>query len=82
LTHADLYTFAYGKYAIGAYNLDNLEQPLGLVQRQPRVSSSFITQLSKGARKYADNGILEVIIRKVQERYSSVPREFFLDHPE
>ena len=30
VTTADLYTIAYGKYAIGAYNLDNLEQPLGL----------------------------------------------------
>jgi hypothetical protein len=30
VTTADLYTIAYGKYAIGAYNLDNLEQTLGL----------------------------------------------------
>jgi len=27
---ADLYKIAYGKYAVGAYNVNNLEQILGL----------------------------------------------------
>jgi hypothetical protein len=30
VTTADLYNIAYGKYVIGAYNVNNLEQVLGL----------------------------------------------------
>jgi fructose/tagatose bisphosphate aldolase len=67
VTTADLYTIAYGKYAIGAYNLNNLEQTLGLFKGCLESQAPFIIQLSKGARKYADKGMLEVIIRKVEE---------------
>ena len=30
VTTADLYQIAYGKYAMGAYNVNNLEQILGM----------------------------------------------------
>jgi fructose-bisphosphate aldolase class II len=32
VTTADLYQIAYGKYAIGAYNVSNVEQILGMLR--------------------------------------------------
>ena len=64
---SNLFKLAYGKYAIGAYNINNMEQTLGLFKGSIESQSPFIIQLSKGARKYADKGMLEVIIRKAEE---------------
>jgi fructose-bisphosphate aldolase class II len=50
VTTADLYNIAYGKYVIGA---NNLEQVLGLSRGDIDSRAPFIIQLSKGARKYA-----------------------------
>ena len=70
VTTADLYKIAYGKYGIGAYNINNLEQTLGLFKGCIESQAPFIIQLSKGARKYADKGMLEVIIRKAEEIFT------------
>ena len=51
---AKLYPLAYGRYAIGAYNINNLEQTMGLFRGCIASQAPFIIQLSKGARKYAD----------------------------
>ena len=32
VTTADLFKVAYGKFAIGAYNINNMEQTLGLFE--------------------------------------------------
>jgi fructose/tagatose bisphosphate aldolase len=34
VTTAQLYKVAYGKFAVGAYNINNMEQLLGLFWRQ------------------------------------------------
>ena len=70
---SNLFKLAYGKYAIGAYNINNMEQTLGLFKGSIESQSPFIIQLSKGARKYADKGMLEVIIRKAEEIFSRRP---------
>ena len=54
VTTKELFKLAYGKYAIGAYNINNMEQTLGLFQGNLQSQSPFIIQLSKGARKYAN----------------------------
>ena len=54
LTTDDLYKIAYGKYAIGAYNIDNLEQMLGLFPGCIESQIPFTIQLSKGTRQYAE----------------------------
>jgi fructose/tagatose bisphosphate aldolase len=69
VTTADLYKLAYSRYAIGAYNINNLEQTLGLFKGCIDSRAPFIIQLSKGARKYADKGMLEVMIRRAEEIY-------------
>jgi fructose-bisphosphate aldolase, class II len=58
---AALYRLAYRQYAIGAYNIDNLEQILGLFRGCIESQAPFIIQISKGARSYADKRMLEVI---------------------
>ena len=57
---SDLLKLAYDKYAIGAYNINNLEQTLGLFKGCADAQSPFIIQLSKGARKYADKEDVKV----------------------
>src|SRR5580692_2315713 len=80
VTTAELYKLAYSRYAIGAYNINNLEQTLGLFQGCIDSRAPFIIQLSKGARKYADKGMLEVIIRKAEEIFPEAVFAVHLDH--
>ncbi len=66
VTTAQLYKVAYGKFAVGAYNINNMEQCLGLFRGSVQSKAPFIIQLSKGARKYADKRMLEAIIRTAE----------------
>jgi fructose-bisphosphate aldolase class II len=77
---SNLFKPAYGKYAVGAYNINNMEQTLGLFKGSIESQSPFIIQLSKGARKYADKGMLEVIIRKAEEIFPEAVFAVHLDH--
>ncbi len=76
----DLFKFAYGKYAIGAYNINNLEQTMGLFQGCIKSQSPFIIQLSKGARAYTDKAMLEGIIRSAAEVFPEAIFAVHLDH--
>jgi fructose-bisphosphate aldolase class II len=77
---ADLYKLAYSKYAIGAYNINNLEQTLGLFKGCINSKAPFIIQLSKGARNYADKRMLEAMIRTAEEIYPDAIFAVHLDH--
>jgi fructose-bisphosphate aldolase class II len=44
---SNLFKLAYGKYAIGAYNINNMEQTLGLFKGSIESQSPFIIQLLK-----------------------------------
>src|SRR5580693_4595012 len=65
VTTSALYKLAYSRYAIGAYNINNLEQTLGLL---------------KGCRKYADKRMLEAIIRTAGQIYPEAVFAVHLDH--
>jgi fructose-bisphosphate aldolase class II len=80
VTTADLYKLAYGNYAIGAYNINNLEQTLGLFKGCIDSQAPFIIQLSKGARQYADKRMLEAIIRTAEQIYPDAIFAVHLDH--
>jgi fructose-bisphosphate aldolase, class II len=80
VTTADLYEIAYGKYAIGAYNVNNLEQILGLFRGCIDSQAPFIIQLSKGARQYADKRMLEALIRTAKDIWSEAIFAVHLDH--
>ena len=72
VTTAQLYKLAYGKYAIGAYNINNLVQTMGLFRGCQESQASFIIQLSKGARKYTDKRMLESIIRTADDIFPAL----------
>lgn len=75
-----LFEHAYGKYALGAYNINNLEQIVGLFRGNIDSQAPFIIQLSKGARAYTDKRLLEAMIRAAEEIYPEAIFAVHLDH--
>jgi fructose-bisphosphate aldolase class II len=80
VTTRALYQIAYGDFALGAYNVNNMEQVLGLFEGHRRAEAPFIVQLSKGARRYAGAEMLEAIIRAAEARYPELVFAVHLDH--
>ena len=80
VTTAQLFKHAYGKYAIGAYNINNAEQAMGLFKGAISSKAPFIIQISKGARKYTDKKMLEGIIRSADEIFPDAIFAVHLDH--
>jgi fructose-bisphosphate aldolase class II len=80
VTTAQLYKVAYGKFAVGAYNINNMEQLLGLFRGNIQSKAPFIIQLSKGARSYADKRMLEAMIRAAEEIFPDAIFAVHLDH--
>lgn len=80
VTTAQLYNVAYGKFAVGAYNINNMEQILGLFGGNAKSKAPFIVQLSKGARKYADKRMLEAMLRTAEQIFPENIFAVHLDH--
>src|SRR5690606_1128479 len=92
VTTKELFEHAYGKYAVGAYNINNLEQTIGLFRgnlgkkdknEEPvknDVAAPFIIQLSRGARAYTDKRYLEAMIRTSEEVFPEAIFAVHLDH--
>ncbi len=80
VTTSDLFKQAYGSFAVGAYNINNMEQALGLFEGHMRARAPFIIQISRGARKYAGVKMLESIIRAAEEMYPEAIFAVHLDH--
>ena len=80
VTTKKLFEAAYGKYAIGAYNINNLEQAMGLFQGNIDSQAPFIIQISKGARSYTNKLMLEAIIRAADEVFPESVFAVHLDH--
>ncbi len=75
-----LFEHAYGNYALGAYNINNLEQAMGLFQGCIASQAPFIIQISKGARSYTDKSMLEAIIRAADKIFPEALFAVHLDH--
>lgn len=92
VTTTELFKHAYGKYAIGAYNINNLEQTVGLFRgnlgkikknEEPvndAVAAPFILQISRGARSYTDKRFLEAMIRAAEMVFPEAIFAVHLDH--
>jgi fructose-bisphosphate aldolase class II len=92
VTTKQLFAHAYGKYAVGAYNINNLEQTVGLFRgnlgkiksnddpSNAAKSAPFILQISRGARSYSDKRFLEAMIRTADEVFGEVIFAVHLDH--
>jgi fructose-bisphosphate aldolase, class II len=80
VTTKKLFEAAYGKYAIGAYNINNLEQIMGLFQGNLDSQAPFIIQISKGARSYTNKIMLEGLIRSADQVFPTSIFAVHLDH--
>jgi fructose-bisphosphate aldolase class II len=80
VTTKELFKVAYGQFAIGAYNINNMEQCIGLFQGSLDSQAPFIIQISRGARKYARVKMLEGLIRSAEEVFPTAIFAVHLDH--
>jgi fructose-bisphosphate aldolase, class II len=80
VTTKQLFEAAYGKYAIGAYNINNLEQTMGLFRGCMDSQAPFIIQISKGARSFTHKTMLEGLIRAADQVFPDAIFAVHLDH--
>src|SRR5512137_400947 len=80
VTTKKLFEAAYGKFAIGAYNINNLEQTMGLFRGNLDSQAAFIIQISKGARSYTHKSMLEGLIRAANDVFPEAIFAVHLDH--
>ena len=80
VTTKKLFEHAYGKYAIGAYNVNNAEQIVGLFRGCIDSKAPFIVQISKGARSYTSTIMLEGLIRAADAMFPEAIFAVHLDH--
>lgn len=73
-----------GKYAIPAFNFNNMEQMQAIIQACVETSSPVILQVSSGARKYANQTILRYMaqgaVEYAKELGKAIPICLHLDH--
>ncbi len=63
ITSKEMFKKAYeGKYAIGAFNVNNMEIIQGIVEAAQKEKSPLILQVSAGARKYARPAYLKKLV--------------------
>ena len=67
-----------GGYAIPAFNFNNLEQLQAIIKASSELKSPVILQVSKGARKYAN----ETLLRYMAEGAVQYAKELGCNHPE
>lgn len=67
-------------YAVGAFNVNNMEQAQGIMNSAIETKSPFIYQVSKGALQYSDKEILVDIIKRLINKHSHIPVAIHLDH--
>ena len=82
VTSKDMFKKAYeGKYAIGAFNVNNMEIIQGIVGAAQIEKSPLILQVSAGARKYASPIYLRKLVEAAIEE-TDLPIVLHLDHGE
>jgi fructose-bisphosphate aldolase class II len=81
MTTKPMFDLAYdGGFAIGAFNVNNMEITQGIIEACAAEKSPLILQISKGARKYANMRYLKHIIDAAVEDHPDLPIAIHLDH--
>jgi fructose-bisphosphate aldolase class II len=81
MTTKPMFADAYnGGYAVGAFNVNNMEIIQGIMQAVAEERAPVILQVSKGARKYADMDYLKALIDVSVRKYPDIPVAIHLDH--
>ena len=67
-------------YAVPAFNINNMEQGLAIMEAADATSSPVIIQASRGARQYANDIMLARLIDALVEIYPHIPVCMHQDH--
>lgn len=76
----DLMKAAYGRYALGAFNVSNLEQVHGLFRGAAEAAAPVIVQFTRVMRGYANPRMLEAMLQAAETIYPQVTFAVHLDH--
>ena len=80
VTTKKMFEDAYkGGYAVGAFNVNNMEIIQGITRAAKKHNSPVILQVSAGARKYASHGYLVAMVKAAAEE-TGLPIALHLDH--
>lgn len=81
MTTKPMFDLAYdGGFAVGAFNVNNMEITQGIVTACAAEQAPLILQISKGARKYANIRYLKHIIDAAVEEHPELPIAIHCDH--
>lgn len=80
VTTKEMFKKAYeGGYAIGAFNVNNMEIVQGITRAAKELNAPVILQCSASARKYASHGYLVAMVKAAAEE-TGLPIALHLDH--
>ena len=81
VTTKEMFKKAYeGGYAIGAFNVNNMEIVQGITDAAAELKSPVILQCSAGARKYANHQYLVHLVKAAMEVHPELDLVLHLDH--
>ena len=81
VTTKDMFEKAYkGGYAIGAFNVNNMEIVQGITEACKEENAPVILQVSKGARAYANHTYLVKLVEAAVIECPEIPVALHLDH--
>src|SRR3982751_6760707 len=71
---------AENDYGVPAFNINNMEQGLAIMEAADAVDAPVIIQASRGARSYANDIVLKHLIDALAEMYPHIPICMHQDH--
>ncbi|MGB1068929.1 MAG: class II fructose-bisphosphate aldolase, partial [Henriciella sp.] len=71
---------AENDYGLPAFNINNMEQALAIMEAADEVKAPVIMQASRGARSYANDIVLKHLIEAMTELYPDIPICMHQDH--
>ncbi len=71
---------AENQYGVPAFNVNNLEQVLAIMEAAQETNSPVILQVSRGARKYAGENFIRHLILAASETWPNIPVALHQDH--
>ena len=81
VTTPEMFKKAYdGGYAIGAFNVNNMEIVQGITEAAQELKAPLILQVSKGARAYANHTYLVKLVEAAVIECPDIPIALHLDH--
>ncbi len=81
VTTKEMFQKAYtGGYAVGAFNVNNMEIIQGITEAAGELKAPVILQVSKGARSYANHTYLVKLVEAAAAENPDIPIALHLDH--